>query len=197
MELKIKLILKLTFLCLFINSLQAEVIKFNPASTAVEFLAIGNPSAIKIKGEKAKVHGEISLIKNILNSQLKIDLNEFETGVEMRDEHMKENYLETNKPENRYANLTVIDLSIPADFWKNSKELITDFKGKLTLHGVTKEITGKIFFQPFTKGKELQTNSQFTIKLSDFNIEIPSFVGITVAEDVKIDVKLPLEIAEK
>lgn len=197
MEPKIKLILKLAFLCFFTNSLQAEVIKFNPASTSVEFLAIGNPSAIKIKGEKAKVYGEITFIQNVLNSKLKIDLNEFETGVEMRDEHMKENYLETNKAENRYANLTVVDLSIPADYWKNGKELNADFKGKLTLHGITKDIAGKIFFPPFSKGKELLTISQFTIKLTEFNIEIPSFVGITVAEDVKIEVKLPLEVAEK
>lgn len=194
---KIKLILKLSFLYLFTNGLNAEVILFNPTDTSVEFLAIGNPSAIKIKGEKAKVQGEISLLHNVLNSKLKIDLNEFATGIEMRDEHMKENYLETNKGENRFAYLSVVDLSIPTAYWQSGKELNTDFQGKLTLHGVTKDVSGKIYFPPFIKGKELLTNSQFNIKLTDFNIQIPSFVGITVAEDVKIDVKLPLNFAAK
>lgn len=191
---KIKKIFLFLFVFILMNDLYANVLKFNPSNTSVEFLVIGNPSAIKIKGEKAKVYGDMTLFKNNLNSNLKVDLNEFTTGIEMRDEHMKEKYLETQKAEYRYAQLSIIDYLIPEDYWNNKKELNTEFNGKLTLHGVTKNINGRIIFPPYTKGNIVLTNANFNIKLTEFNIEIPSFVGITVAEEVKIEVKLPLEL---
>ncbi len=174
----------------------AETITFNPSESSVEFLAIGNPSALKIKGTKAKVQGDVTLKANVISAKLKVDLNEFETGIEMRDEHLKENYLETHKPENRFALIEIIDMTLPLDYLKSSKDFESPFKGQLTLRGVTKEIIGKISFTPYKKGSLVLTTSQFSIKLTNFNIEVPSFVGITVTEDVNIEVKLPLNIIE-
>lgn len=176
---------------------QIEKIDINHSKSSVEFLCIGNPSALKIKGEKAKVQGQINNSDNSFSAKLKVDLNEFVTGIEMRDEHMKEKYFETDKPENRYASLEINNLSIPASFWKKSEEFVGEFKGTLLLHNVQKEISGKITFSPYKKGDEVLTVSRFPLKLSDFNISIPSFVGITVAEEVNIEVKLPLIVVDK
>lgn len=176
---------------------QIDKIELNQSKSSVEFLCIGNPSALKIKGEKAKVQGLVFNTENILGAKLKVDLNEFVTGIDMRDEHMKEKYFETNKPENRYATLEIINLNIPESFWKKNEEFKGEFKGKLTLHNVVKDISGKITFSPYKKGAEVITVSNFPIKLSDYKIEVPSFVGITVAEDVNVEVKLPLTIVEK
>ncbi|MEA9358468.1 YceI family protein [Bacteriovorax sp. PP10] len=176
---------------------QAEKITVDTKNSTVEFLATGSPSAIKIKGEKAKVDGDIKIENNKLQAILKVDLNSFETGMEMRDEHMKENYLQTDKAENKFAQLEIQNLNIPIEYWKNSKELRLDFSGELTLHNVKKSVAGKILFPPFKKDLSINTISELQIKLSDYLINIPSFAGITVAENVSIIVKLPMVVSIK
>lgn len=176
---------------------QAEKITVDTKNSTVEFFATGTPSAIKIKGEKAKVDGDIKIENNKLQAILKVDLNSFETGMEMRDEHMKENYLQTNKAENKIAQLEIQNLNIPAEYWINSKELRLDFSGNLTLHNVKKEVAGKILFPPFRKDLSINTVSELQIKLSDYQIKTPSFAGITVAENVSIIVNLPLAVSIK
>lgn len=176
---------------------QVEKIDINQSKSTVEFIAIGNPSALKVKGEQAKVQGQVSCTANVIAAKLKVDLNEFVTGIEMRDEHMKEKYFETEKPENRYATIEIVNLNIPESFWTKSEEFKSEFKGKLVLHNIEKDISGSIIFSPYKKGNEISTISRFTVKLSSFNIAVPSFVGITIAEDVNVEVKLPLIIVEK
>lgn len=174
-----------------------EKIDINQNKSSVEFVAVGNPSALKIKGEQAKVQGQVSCTSNIISAKLKVDLNEFVTGIEMRDEHMKEKYFETEKSENRHATIEIGNLNIPESFWVKNEEFKAEFKGKLVLHNMEKDISGKIIFSPYKKGNEVLTTSQFSLSLSDFNIAVPSFAGITVAQDVNVEVKLPLIIVEK
>ncbi len=176
---------------------KTETMAVDTKNSTVEFMAIGSPSAIKIKGEKAKVDGVVQIENNKLQAVLKVDLNSFETGMEMRDEHMKENYLQTNKPENKFAQLEIQNLNIPSEYWKNNKELNLDFSGDLTLHGVKKSIIGKILLSPYREKFPVNTISELKVKLSDYKIDIPSFAGITVADDVNITVKLPLLITAK
>ncbi|MDD4975892.1 MAG: YceI family protein [Bacteriovorax sp.] len=189
--------LSLLFIYSTLSLAQIEKIEIDHNKSSVEFLAIGNPSALKIKGENAKVQGEISSSLNIIGAKLKVDLNEFVTGIDMRDEHMKEEYFETNKAENRYVTLEIINLDIPDSFWKKSEEWKGNFKGKLKLHNVEKDITGDITFSPYKKGDNVITVSRFPIKLTDFKINVPSFVGVTVAEVVNVEVKLPLIVVVK
>lgn len=176
---------------------QIEKIEIIQNNSSVEFMAIGNPSALKIKGEKAKVQGQVSSIANSLDAKLKVDLNEFVTGIDMRDEHMKEKYFETDKVENRYATIEINNLLLPESYWIKSEEFKGDFKGKLLLHNIQKEISGKILFSPYKKGTDIQTFSTFSIKLTDFNIAVPSFSGISVAETINIEVRLPLNVSLK
>lgn len=176
---------------------KTEQIVVDTKNSTVEFMAIGSPSAIKIKGEKAKVDGVVQIENNKLQAILKVDLTIFETGMEMRDEHMKENYLQTDKAENKFAQLEIQNLNIPAEYWKNSKELNLDFSGDLTLHNVKKSIVGKISLSPYKENSPINTISELKVKLSEHKIDIPSFAGITVAEDVNITVKLPLLITVK
>ncbi len=60
-----------------------------------------------------------------------------------------------------------------------------NFKGMLTLRGVTKPVEGK-----FSVGNKRDVSASFKIKLTDFNVEIPKYLGVTVADEVNIDVKI-------
>ena len=75
----------------------ATAATMNVSSTKVEFLAIGKPSAIKIRGKGEKLESKLQLAGKTLTGQFVFDLTSLNTGIDTRDEHMKEKYLETGK----------------------------------------------------------------------------------------------------
>ena len=148
------------------------------------FLAVGKPAMIKIKGHapaaetKGRIEADKIFVVSILN------LNLLDTGIELRDEHMKEKYLETRLyPE---AVLTIEGAKLPAGF--EAKPLAFsdyEFSGKLKLHGKEQKIIGT-----FSMNESLLLVAHFSIKLSEFNINIPSYLGINVTDTVAIDTKV-------
>lgn len=76
--------------------------------------------------------------------------------------------------------------------WSLEKPELKDanFTGQLTLHGVTKPVTGKV-----NMSDEKEIEAGFKIKLSEYKIDIPKYLGITVADEVEVTVKID-EIAE-
>ena len=59
-----------------------------------------------------------------------------------------------------------------------------EFRATLSLHGIAREITGTYTIE----GAQLKSNAQFEIKLSDFKIDTPVYLGVKVADVVKINV---------
>ena len=162
------------FLALSLNAASFDLSK---AKSEVGFLAIGQPSSLKIKGvaqgEKT-VAGTFKIEGKTFSGRALLKLSSLDTGIEMRDQHMKEKYLEVQKFP--VAELTVTDLSVGA------KE--APFKGELKLHGVQKPVDGKATVQ--ANGSELNLTFEFGLLLKDYAIEIPSYLGIKVANEVKI-----------
>ena len=155
--------------------------------SSVEFLAIGRPSALKIKGNRAKPEGKITFKDNSIDGIIMLNLEDFETGISLRDRHMKEKYLETAKEDFKNVKLTLAKIELPKTYWKNPIPIKIDFQGKLWLHGVEKEISGELEIGTASK-ENLQGQARFSIVLTDFGIAIPSFSGITVAEKVDVEV---------
>lgn len=186
------LVFTLTFalISLPVRSAVTTAISVNPEKSAVEFLATGRPSALKIKGEGGKPEGRLQVESGNLKGELKTDLDQFETGIKLRDRHMKEKYLETAKEGNKIAVLRLSEAQIPAGFLNGDKKAENlPFKGTLKLHGVEKEVSG-IYSAHLSKDKSaVGGEAQFKIKLTDFGVAIPSFSGITVAEEVEIKVR--------
>lgn len=155
--------------------------------SSVEFLAIGRPSALKIRGTNAKPEGKVTFKEKGMEGTILLNLENFETGMSLRDRHMKEKYLETGKEDFKNAQLTLSKVELPKDYWKNPSQFKTSFVGKLLLHGVEKEISGEMEIGSASK-ESIQGQARFSIVLTDFGIAIPSFSGITVAEKVDIEV---------
>ena len=57
----------------------------------------------------------------------------------------------------------------------------------LKLHNTEKEVSGTVIVKSQSDNK-VNVSAELSLKLSDFNIEIPSYKGITVAEKVKIKI---------
>lgn len=154
--------------------------------SSVEFSAVGKPGFLRINGHGAKVSGRTTLSGDSLEGTFTVKLDEFTTGIDLRDEHMKTKYLETAK----YPH-AVLSLVVPAAKLATAGDV--SFKGKLTLHGVEKDISGTATLTPSSDQKTVATDAQFQIKLSEFKIDIPSYLGITVAEDVDVHVQFTAE----
>jgi polyisoprenoid-binding protein YceI len=155
-----------------------------------EFVAVGRPSAMKIHGQGAGLSGTLTVDDNSASGNVKFALDQFSTGVELRDHHMKEKYLEIQKYPTASLALDKIKLAsnLESGALKEGKIDKLAFTGHLNLHGITHPVTGTIDLN--TSAGVTKGDGQFEIKISDYNINVPTYLGITVADTVEIRVHL-------
>ncbi len=169
---------------LFQGSAFAETVNWTVDTKAspVTFQAIGKPGFLKINGENANLEGTIVSKDGKLSGTLTVPLTKLSTGIDLRDEHMKNKYFEIDKYPN--AVLTLDETAPTLD----GKEQA--FTGKLKLKNVEKPVKGTLVFKDQT-GKEATGHAEFEVKMKDFEeLGVPSYKGITVADVVEIKVDL-------
>ena len=169
-------------------------LNLNEASGSIQFLAVGRPSFLKIKGKGSAPQGSLFIQKSGIRGSISFNLDSLDTGIKLRNEHMKHKYLEIHKfPK---AELKIIKISLPDTLWTDISTSLENvpYEGTLSLHGNQKKIDGLARIK--REENDLNITSQFKIKLKDFGIETPSFKGITVSEDVDVSVsfKTPFQI---
>ena len=156
---------------------------------SISFTATGTPSFIKIEGKGKGANGELSVTGKFAKGTFKFLLDTLDTGIDVRNEHMKEKYLNTKEfPE---STLEITQLSLPTNYDPKSGLGEGTFTGKLSLRGVTRDISGKYKSELKKIGTE-ELNAKFDVNLSDFKIEIPSFAGISVGDKIEIQVNTTL-----
>jgi polyisoprenoid-binding protein YceI len=156
-----------------------------PAAGEVSFTAVGRPSLLKIVGKAKGPEGAVLVDGGKLSGEFKFDLRGLETGISMRDTHMKDKYLEVGKYPEAVLKLKDVPYAEGAT--------TVPFTGSLLLHGVEKPISGTAKVEPDAAGAKVA--SDFEIKTTDFGIEIPKYMGITVTESVKVSVNLHAQAA--
>ena len=170
------------------EAVHASVLKIDKDKCVVKFQAQGRPSALVIEGDGGKCEGEVNLsAAQTVARVVKLDLRDFTTGMALRDRHMHEKYLETKKEQYQNTSIEFMDTkSMQEDLSKGS------FKGavpaKLVLHGVTKDV--QVEFDLTKTENKITGHFKFQIKVSDFEIMIPSFMEITMADVVDVSGKV-------
>ena len=173
-----------TFLLGF-SAAQAAIVETTKGH--VEFLAIGKPSAIKIRGKGNDLKSDLQVKDNQVSGKFIFNLESLQTGIELRDSHMKEKYLETAKYKN--AELSLKPVSLPKDLCKEDLKIEkAPFEGTLKLHGVEKPVTGE--FDVTAKGGKGISQVRFNTNISDYSIDLPVYLGIKVADKVENTVEL-------
>lgn len=154
----------------------------DPKLSPVTFQAIGKPGFLKINGENANVEGVITANDGKLSGVLTVPLTSLKTGIELRDEHMKNNYFEVSKfPA---AVLTLDETPSTLDGKDHT------FSGKLRLRGIEKAIKGTLSLKQ-QDGAEALGHAEFEVLMSEFKeLGVPNYKGVTVAETVKVVVDL-------
>ena len=164
----------------------------------------------KIVGTTSKIMGHIQVnpkdITKGLTASFELDLASLKTGIDKRDEHMRDNFLKTAKYPK--AMLTIDKVTKASDkMLMDGKTLTVDAEGTLSLHGVKnavqlKDITVTYFDESeATKGKMpgdlLIINGGLSLNLPDYNIEVPQFIFLKLAETIKVSVDLTGSTATK
>ena len=115
-----------------------------------------------------------------------VDLNTVDTGIGLRNRHMRENYLHTDKfPKTHFtAKLIKVDK-------KSETEYEVEAEGKFFVHGVEKQkkISGKL--QKIDNDK-YKVSTNFIVALSDYNIEVPSIMFYKIDENMDLFVEFYL-----
>ncbi len=129
------------------------------------FTAQGNPGLITIAGTGVPVTGDT------VTGTFVAQLSGIKTGINLRDTHLKDKYLEVKKFPT--AELMIAPPAQPGPW-----------SGVLTLKGVARPVLGTATFD----GKHLK--AEFTIDVSQYpGIGVPSWLGVTVAKDIAVTVE--------
>jgi len=121
------------------------------------------------------------------NLTVTVSMKDLETGIGLRDRHMREKYIQVDKfPD---ATLVVPDASLkaPAD----GKSASGEGKGKFTVHGVTRDCTFK--YDISCAGGTCKVKGTAPVNFNEHGIKVPSYMGITVKPDIEIRAEFQLK----
>lgn len=151
----------------------------------VTFMATGKPGFLRINGKGAKPAGSFTVdAKNgLVSGEVTVKLDDFATGISLRDRHMKEKYLETAKyPEGKFVANTLSLAGVHAE----SKNSGFALPGTLTIHGKSRPATADTKIKAVAGTIEVRSSLETT--LSDFDIAVPEYAGVKVADKVKVEI---------
>ncbi len=167
----------------------AWVLDLSKSNTKVDFHADGK--IMKVHGENAKASGSLLIKDGKVSGQAIVDLRSLTTGISLRDDHMKDKYLEVKKfPK---AILEIVEIKLPANL--PSGDFEAPFTGKLTVHGVAKAVSGTAKLSK--DGSNLKGEVEFGTTISGHKIELPKYSGIVLKDDVKVKVEFNGQMGKK
>lgn len=143
-------------------------------------------------GKTDKISGSISVdtddLSGVLTMHMVVDLVSLDTGIGMRNTHMRENHLETEEfPEAVFSGHSIIQTSAPHLAPGQPVELMV--RGLFALHGVEREMDIPATVTLAADGS-LTVESAFEVKLSDHEIKRPKFLVMKLADEQQVKVSL-------
>jgi polyisoprenoid-binding protein YceI len=110
-----------------------------------------------------------------------VDLNAVDTGIGLRNRHMRENYLHTDKyPITHYRG------KITKAVRNSDSEIEVRTEGEIFIHGVTKSLSVVGTIKKENEGN-YQIIVKFVVALSDFDIEVPSIMFYKIDENMELN----------
>lgn len=111
---------------------------------------------------------------------LVVNVSDFDSSNSNRDAHSLEVLEALSYPTVKFY-ATAVDLK--------TKEI--SLKGELTFHGITKEITANTKIE--VSEESIVLFGEFSLKPSEYQIKLPSFLSIPIKDDIKLNFKVVLD----
>jgi polyisoprenoid-binding protein YceI len=156
------------------TALRAEIT--GASESRVAFDAAG-PAGFKIEGTTP----DLTISETNGNVLITVGLAKLTTGIELRDHHMREKYLEVGKFPTTVLSVARSALKLPGV----GAQIDADVPGQLTLHGQTRAVT--VHYSAKGDGATFPTQGRFRINMNDFGIIVPSYLGVTVKPDIDVN----------
>jgi polyisoprenoid-binding protein YceI len=143
----------------------------------VRFTGTG-PAGFRLEG-KSQV---LSLSDGGEAVTLTVPLETLETGIALRDRHMREKYLEVDK--NPQATLVVpwSALQLP----EPGQSLSQTVTGKMTLHGQSRDV--RVTYNLKHASGRYEVTGKVPLNMQEFGIQPPSYMGLTVKPGIEASV---------
>ena len=133
------------------------------------------PAGFKIEG-KTK---DVDVKDDGKNITVIVKLTTLETGIGLRDDHMRNKYIDVAKYPD--ATLTLPTASVKLEDGKTNEG---EASGTFGVHGKTKNIPFK--YKASCKVGVCDIEGNADINLKDYDINVPSYLGVTVKPDIKV-----------
>ncbi|MFT3774306.1 MAG: YceI family protein [Minicystis sp.] len=146
--------------------------KLNKTGSSSSGFKAAGPAGLNIEGKTS----DLSVADDGTNVTITVPLGNITTGIELRDKHTKE-YLETDK----YPNATLV---VARSALKLPDGGEGDAKGKLTVHGQTKDVN--FHYSAKKSGDTFDVKGTTRININDFGIKTPTYLGVGVKPDVDV-----------
>jgi polyisoprenoid-binding protein YceI len=121
---------------------------------------------------------------SVFDGSLAVDLRTIDTGIDLRNEHLRDKYLEVDKgagyDQAVLSDVVLQGLNADAPAGKGS------FTGSLMLHGVKKTVTGPVEIRQ--AGTGWRVRASFPVNLPDYNVDKPRYLGVGVRDTVQVSV---------
>ena len=118
-------------------------------------------------------------------AELVIDLTSLDTGINLRDRHLRDTYLEVERGDD-FATARLSGLQLERALPAGAARHETRFSAELLLHGVRRPVAGEAELRLSNAGVEVRAS--FSVLLPEFNIDSPRYLGIGVRDEVRITV---------
>ncbi|MCB9357653.1 MAG: YceI family protein [Calditrichaeota bacterium] len=187
----------LALLLLSCVPLRAEVTEFLVKTTDARQLIqfVSEAPLEKIVGRTREVRGKVTLdlsnLRNAAKGTITVPLEGLDTGLSLRNQHMRTNHLHTETyPEVQFALKRIVSAD-PADISRGGTASVL-LEGELTLHGVARvyEILGTLSYdQPSGK---LRVLCEWPISLAEHEIPRPAFLFMRLSDTQEITVDIEL-----
>ena len=174
-------------LTLLLLNAKAQIYTAKAGATSITFFSEAPLENIEAVNKGASVVFRASTA----DIQIGISIQNFKFKNGLMEEHFNENYMETEKyPKCIFKG----KINEAIDYNKEGENKVT-VSGKMEMHGVTKDVT---ISGIITKvGEEYKLDCTFKIKITDYNIKVPSMYVKNIAEEVTVTFKTTLEQMNK
>ncbi|HKC57848.1 MAG TPA: YceI family protein [Vicinamibacterales bacterium] len=115
-----------------------------------------------------------------IGGALLVKLDTLETGIGLRDHHMRDNYLEVGKGAG-YDVATIENIQVDKTDGKGT------FKATLLLHGQKRQVAGTSIVHRRGDGTT-HVDAEFPLKVSEFEIPKPTYLGVGVRDEIRVKV---------
>jgi polyisoprenoid-binding protein YceI len=142
-------------------------------SSDASFIAKG-PIGFKLVGRTQ----ELNLQDAGSTVKIIVPLTHLETGIDLRDQHMRDKCLEVQKYPDAVLEVSWSAITLPED----GKSVSGKAQGKMTLHGKTRDVS--FTYAVKRTGSRYAASGSVTLDIRPFDIHVPSYLGMTVKPDI-------------